>query len=78
MFGTYFFQGMPVNDAVLTVTTDSTEQHVYDASGTVYQGIEEDTDGKGNIDIQTALDICITLNEDDDNRDVISDIKVLI
>ncbi|PVD26388.1 hypothetical protein C0Q70_14062 [Pomacea canaliculata] len=69
------FKDKIVNDAVLTVETDSTGQHVYDASGAVYQGIEDDTDGTGNIDSQTALDICVTFNEDDAIIDDISDVK---
>ncbi|XP_025105683.1 uncharacterized protein LOC112571088 [Pomacea canaliculata] len=69
------FKGKSVNDAVLTVETDSTGQHVYDASGAVYQGIEDDTDGTGNIDSQTALDICLTLNGDDAITDDITSVK---
>ncbi|XP_025105707.1 uncharacterized protein LOC112571110 [Pomacea canaliculata] len=66
------FKGEPVNDAVLTVSTDSTEQYVYDASGTLYRDIENDTDGTRNIDNETALNIC--LNEA--IRDDISDVTI--
>ncbi|XP_025105705.1 uncharacterized protein LOC112571109 [Pomacea canaliculata] len=66
------FKGEPVNDAVLTVSTDSTEQYVYDASGTLYRDIEKDTDGTRNIDNETALNIC--LNEA--IRDDISDVTI--
>ncbi|XP_025106082.1 uncharacterized protein LOC112571349 [Pomacea canaliculata] len=69
-----FFKGEPVNDAVLTVLTDSTEQYVYDASGTLYRDIENDTDGTRNIDNETALSICLTFNEA--IRDDISDVTI--
>lgn len=58
----FFSTGIPVDDAVLTVETDGTGQHVQDASGVVYQGIEDDTDGTTYIDSDTAETNCLDYN----------------
>ncbi|KAK7506806.1 hypothetical protein BaRGS_00001657 [Batillaria attramentaria] len=68
--------GEVVSDAMVTLETDSTEEHVLDASGAFYRDIEKDTDGSSSLDVPGALQICLAYHGDENLIDEITHVQV--
>nr|KAG5714530.1 hypothetical protein BaRGS_006976 [Batillaria attramentaria] len=61
---------------MVTLETDSTEEHVLDASGAFYRDIEKDTDGSSSLDVPAALQICLANHGDENLINEITHVQV--
>ncbi|KAK7103209.1 hypothetical protein V1264_018160 [Littorina saxatilis] len=71
------YQGRVVSDGIVTIETDSSGDHVLDASGSVYRNIGSDLDlEREELDPEQALTVCLSEHADEGLRDDITHVKV--
>ena len=63
-------------DAIVTLETDSEEQHVLDATGFIYRHLGLDLAQGRELDSDEALSTCIAYNNDTNVRNQITHVKV--
>lgn len=66
-----------MSDGIVTIETDSSGDHVLDASGSVYRNIGSDLDlEREELDPEQALTVCLSEHADEGLRDDITHVKV--